>query len=141
MCEQGWMPTIADEATYAAGTLIDNVLIPKAWERKLLGAYTMRGFSDKDHRTVCTTLKWDTRTAGWERPVGSVGHQLTEEQVEKLDALLQEVGTQLMEGEGAREQYRTLAEKIKPKPHTVPNWGLEFCLADKITDLVTHTRS
>ena len=96
---------ISDEATYAAGTLIDNVLIPSAWGSRVLGAYTMRGFSDKDHRTVCATLRWDTRYTGWERPVGSVAHKLTEEQVEELDVLLQTVGRCCEERGTAREQY------------------------------------
>ena len=43
LCLTGWVPTIQEEATYAAGTLIDNILVPKSWEGRIRSAYTMRG--------------------------------------------------------------------------------------------------
>ena len=110
LCEEGWIPTITEEATHASGHLIDNILVPKAWERHIRYAYTLRGFTDKDHRIVCTTLEWDKCKPGWERPVGSIAHQLTEDEVVKLDDILSK--SKLSIAGTLRDQYNRLINTL-----------------------------
>ena len=48
------------------------------------------GVSDGDHRTVVATIEWDQQPIGYERPVGSIAHKLTKEQVTRFDELMEE---------------------------------------------------
>ena len=122
---QGYTPTIQHEATYAAGTLIDNILIPSQRTESVSDAYTVRGFSDGDHRAVVCAVQWTWATQGRDRPVASVAHHLTEEQVQKYDEAAQRGITKMkfsMNPAGAMEDLqnmlsRTAALAAGRQPH------------------------
>ena len=89
MEQAGMALLLNDEPTYVSGSLIDNIAVPLRMAEDAPEIYTVRGVSDGDHRAVIARLHWSSQPKGRERPVGSVAHQLTEEQVEEYDGKLQ----------------------------------------------------